>query len=559
MSDKGSGPDEPYSGTDAASIASDELDKDAFDAHNPILDQVEPLEQYRPGGFIPLNPGDSLDKGRFLVLQKLGFGRTATVWLCQENETGKWVAIKVYSDEASDNAAREVQATRILRHASTGSQGEGGIGRLALATEFFYVKSANGRHVCGVLPVLGPSIMDWRRYDIMGDVDRTMGLCRQATEGMEYIHSKGICHGDFRPQNILMKLRPGCLDDLNANDMWKLLGEPGKMRAPKVKGTSNRHMPEWIITPMSPHVLSKYATDDIGILDFGDAYTPPSTLKRHKGLGIPKALDIPGPYAAPEAAFHSPRLFGKESDVWALACTLLDVRRGVPLGGSTEDTIRNTEWLVGGPLPFPYRPAAERMLAEAKARRDNDSRESELAEETIASLSESERNALARTEEGRRLRTLMPPLQKVIDNAQRAQKRNFSYNDPLEVLVGKYMMDSERGLGAGIALKALKHPLPQEEVVSFVDLLRNVFKYFPEERFTAGEVLEHRWLGLGRGRKVSATLDKQSKDIPLLVWAAIIYLAMIISMFLTRRILVNVEHRAAEQWSGLVVACEQCS
>ena len=546
MTDRRDGPEELSLGENIAGIAVDEAADGSSNQKTSILDQVEPLEQYRPGGFIPLKPGDKLAKDRLLVLQKLGFGRTAVVWLCQENATSKWFAIKVNSAETSGDDAREVQAARILRSKGASLQGNAGAGRVVLPLESFHVESPNGRHLCSVLPVLGPGIMDWRRYDILGDVDRTRSLCRQVAEGLDYIHSKGLCHGDFRPQNIYMKLRPGCLDGMEPDDVWNLLGEPARIEAPKVEGQKNPHMPEWIVTPAPAHSFTKYATDDIGIIDFGDAYAPSPTKASLKTLTIPKALSIPRAYAAPEAAFDVPGRFGKGTDVWALACTLMEVRRGEPLGGSAEDIVRNTEWLVGEALPSPYRTAAERMLAEAKARSDNGGRQQSLSEETITSLDASARDAQTRTKRGLSLKPLTPTLSKLIDNAQKSQKSKFSYVDPLEILVGQYMMHSDRGQKAGTVLKALKHPLPQEEVVPLIDLLRGVFKYDPEDRISARDVVRHEWLGLGRSAEVSTKGNNQIRGIPYLVWviAAIIapFIGKIIASALEKR---NLEVRAA--------------
>lgn len=35
-------------------------------------------------------------------------------------------------------------------------------------------------------------------------------VLRGVAEGMAYVHSKRICHGDLNPSNILLKVRPLC-------------------------------------------------------------------------------------------------------------------------------------------------------------------------------------------------------------------------------------------------------------------------------------------------------------------------------------------------------------
>ena len=44
----------------------------------------EDLAQYRSGGYHPLHLGDTMKGGRYRIVQKLGWGRDATVWLAED-------------------------------------------------------------------------------------------------------------------------------------------------------------------------------------------------------------------------------------------------------------------------------------------------------------------------------------------------------------------------------------------------------------------------------------------------------------------------------------------
>lgn len=80
----------------------------------PIMDDVEPLENYGPGGLIPLEIGFTL-QNRFQVYYKLGFGGIATVWLCYDLETQKWRAVKVNAASHSSEDCPDVLATNKLK------------------------------------------------------------------------------------------------------------------------------------------------------------------------------------------------------------------------------------------------------------------------------------------------------------------------------------------------------------------------------------------------------------------------------------------------------------
>ena len=124
---------------------------------------------------------------------------------------------------------------------------EPGADHVVVPLETFWVNSPNGRHLCTVLPVLGPTISEWRK-EIGSDSERTRKICRQAAEGLGFLHSKGLCHGDFRPRNILMKLRPGALDHLDRDAMCDLLGPPDSAEVRTFEGDISEHAPECVVT-----------------------------------------------------------------------------------------------------------------------------------------------------------------------------------------------------------------------------------------------------------------------------------------------------------------------
>lgn len=46
----------------------------------------ESLYNYRPGGFHPINLGDALHDGRYVIRHKLGHGGFSTVWLARDTQ-----------------------------------------------------------------------------------------------------------------------------------------------------------------------------------------------------------------------------------------------------------------------------------------------------------------------------------------------------------------------------------------------------------------------------------------------------------------------------------------
>ncbi|KAH7067450.1 hypothetical protein BKA63DRAFT_582331 [Paraphoma chrysanthemicola] len=52
-------------------------------------------EEYRPGGYHPVNLGDTFCDGKYRVIRKLGYGSNSTVWLAVSFDTPRFVALKI--------------------------------------------------------------------------------------------------------------------------------------------------------------------------------------------------------------------------------------------------------------------------------------------------------------------------------------------------------------------------------------------------------------------------------------------------------------------------------
>lgn len=47
-------------------------------------------EEYRPGGFQPIEIDDEFDQGRYRVIRKLGYGSYSTVWLAHDKQSASF-------------------------------------------------------------------------------------------------------------------------------------------------------------------------------------------------------------------------------------------------------------------------------------------------------------------------------------------------------------------------------------------------------------------------------------------------------------------------------------
>ena len=163
----------------------------------PRLDQVEDVEKYKIGGFHPIHLGDTFEDGRYRILHKLGFGGFSTAWLARDNHLRRLVSLKVVTADASCQQ-KELQISQYLDENAKGNPYRDNI---LTILNTFTIQGPNGRHVCYVSQLAGPSIA--RLYDCPG---RTIGsrrlhgplarkLAGQLASTISLLHSIGIVHG----------------------------------------------------------------------------------------------------------------------------------------------------------------------------------------------------------------------------------------------------------------------------------------------------------------------------------------------------------------------------
>jgi serine/threonine protein kinase len=132
--------------------------------------------------------------------------------------------------------------------------------------------------------------------------------------------------------NLLLKLKS--IDDWTENEIYQYFGAPVQeeiQHNPKSRLEPGESAPRYIVeTAKIPP--AQFLRDDICLVDFGEAFQFDEPPK-------PENIGIPFMYRAPEAIFDFH--YNRNSEIWALACVLFEVRAGNPLftsimGGADE-------------------------------------------------------------------------------------------------------------------------------------------------------------------------------------------------------------------------------
>ncbi|TVY18369.1 Serine/threonine-protein kinase SRPK, partial [Lachnellula arida] len=429
------------------------------------LTALEKVYDYEPGRHHPVHLGDLLNK-RYEVIHKLGSGGYANVWLCCDDtsDVPQFAAVKIIMAEESTYDCPELRVNKLK---ALGLD-EGPLAEhFCLPQDKFDISGPNGQHYAFVYPVLGPRVSRLLNVVRFRDPERILReLSLQTAKAMAALHLGGICHGDFRPANILARISG--LDGLSKHDILQALGQPKTTKVTTRSGENHNEpiAPQYLVYPISwddvelSALGESFITDKACVIDFGESFDISEP---------PQDIGIPQIYCSPE--YTVDKVVGVGSDIWALGCTLFEIRTGRKLFDTFDDD--QDEYLCKmvmmlGKLPETWWSTtweARKLFFEDNV--DGDGCVVEIRRELL-------QPDTGDREVGCEASVVQVPEPRSIKDA---------------IIPGLFY---ENRYGPG----GVRHDISQEETDLLSDLLMKIFRYNPKERLTASQVVDHAWFKL---------------------------------------------------------------
>lgn len=277
---------------------------------------------------------------------------------------------------------------------------------------------------------------------------------------------------DFRPANILTLVFG--LDDLTEEELLKLVGEP-KTSAVVIdldsgKGHDLETAPKYLVYPVNwdraseKRAESRLKIESACVIDFGESFEmshPPTEV------GMPQA------YCSPEQVLEN--TIGRASDLWALGCTLFEIRTGRKLFDTFDDDVEeclDAIVTIMGRFPEPW-------WSETWERRRDFFEDSADANGRPIEVRERRADTSGQVPDGRKEETSAV-------NFERARPRSLE-----ETIAQGFVYSREA------SLETICKGISNEETGVFADLLTKLLRYDADQRISASEVFQHEWFKFG--------------------------------------------------------------
>ncbi|KAK3704353.1 hypothetical protein LTR37_013906 [Vermiconidia calcicola] len=320
-------------------------------------ENTEDVHKYEPGGYHPVLLGDVLPKDsaiqepRYRIMQKLGRGSFATVWLARDvvGSLG-FVALKIGISRVHGIN----NENRILRWLQDTADEQSSVGSQAVIglLDDFVIQGPNGTHDCTVTEVLG-TMRDFRTTPAFSANKKNISL--QLLQGVFYLHEKEVAHADLHLDNLGVSLPQ--LQDRSEGEIMDHFANPECAaviaRDPR---KPTHHLPPYLVDSISiieylteTHALSNDMPVRVKIMDFGNAFRdrverPPPNTPIHIRAPEVSLCELSNTQVGGD--------WDHRVDIWATACTLYEMIRGIEMiyGVGGKSVIYEMVKLAG-PLP----------------------------------------------------------------------------------------------------------------------------------------------------------------------------------------------------------------
>jgi len=152
-------------------------------------------------------PPDAL--GSYRIIRRLGAGGMSVVYLAEQSNPRRLVALKVLRGQALKREVlqHEVETLAMLRHPGIGQIYEAGIACTPDGDRPFFVMefvSSNGDTTCEQTGARAETLLEYAAGRPCWGIRNRLEMIAAICDALDYAHKRGVIHRDLKPANVLV-------------------------------------------------------------------------------------------------------------------------------------------------------------------------------------------------------------------------------------------------------------------------------------------------------------------------------------------------------------------
>lgn len=291
--------------------------------------------------------------GRYEIVEELGRGSMGAVFKALDPQIGRTVAVKIILTANLPKEENDLYRSRFYREA----QAAGKMSHPGIVTIHDIAEDSNGQPYLVMEYVEGQTLHKMLNPDPKGKItqrfplEKSLDLCAQVAEALEYAHGRQVVHRDIKPSNIMVTPEGRAkiadfgiarLSGTEATHTASITGTPAYMSPEQFRGGNLDHRSDifslgsmlyWVTTGEKP-----FPGDSVTQVSFNVVYREPAP-PRHVAPDLPHDLEV---VLSRCLAKRPENRYASAAEV---AADLLAIREGKPIKAiiaPMEETVEDT-------------------------------------------------------------------------------------------------------------------------------------------------------------------------------------------------------------------------
>ncbi|KAE9966880.1 hypothetical protein BLS_006763 [Venturia inaequalis] len=173
----------------------------------PFFQREETISRpnvYEDGIFFEIHVGDTYQE-RYIVLQKLGYGMSSTVWLVHDAFKNRYFAMKVLSTECYGNGY-DFFELEILEHLRENQPDHPGQPYVSKLVDSFTKETSIGITLFLVFEVMAETLHSFIQSRRIHPAKIIKRFAKQLLLALDHAHKSGVVHTDIKADNVMIQL-----------------------------------------------------------------------------------------------------------------------------------------------------------------------------------------------------------------------------------------------------------------------------------------------------------------------------------------------------------------